>query len=113
MYAITDLNAVLNTSTGLPLIEIYRQGTGSQTAASILLAFFALCFFGCLVANGNIAPLRIYRQLLTSTSNDLIPHNMGCIAGWSTPVLRYLDASSSDLQDAGECHAIIRDIHNC
>jgi choline transport protein len=54
MYSITDLNAVLNTNTGLPLIEIYFQGTGSAPAASIFLALFAFCFFGCLVANGKI-----------------------------------------------------------
>ena len=35
MYAITDLEAVLSTSTGLPLIEIYYQGTGSKAASSI------------------------------------------------------------------------------
>jgi len=51
MYAITDVQAVLNTPTGLPLIEIYRQGTGSDVAASILVALFAFCFFGCLVGN--------------------------------------------------------------
>ena len=87
MYAITDLKAVLNTSTGLPLIEIYFQGTGSQTAASILLAFFAFCFFGCLVANGNVTFVRVYRQLLTSSSNDLIQDHLGCFARWSTPIL--------------------------
>jgi choline transport protein len=52
MFAIGDLSAVLNTATGLPLIEIYYQGTGSRVAASILMALFALCFFGCLVGNG-------------------------------------------------------------
>ena len=53
LYSITDLNAVFNTSSGLPLIEVYYQGTGSKTAASILLALFATCFFGNLVANGE------------------------------------------------------------
>ena len=53
MYAITDLKAVLNSVTGLPLIEIYYQGTGSYAAASTLLALFAFCFFGDLVANGK------------------------------------------------------------
>ena len=53
MYAITDLDAVLGTVTGLPLIEIYHQGTGSYAAASVLLALFAFCFFGDLVANGK------------------------------------------------------------
>lgn len=60
MYSITDLTAVLHTATGLPLIEIFYQGTGSATAASVFLALFAFCFFGCLVGNGiyfHILPL--------------------------------------------------------
>jgi choline transport protein len=53
LYAINDLQAVFTTTAGLPLIEIYYQGTGSRVAASILLAMFAFCFFGNLVANGT------------------------------------------------------------
>ena len=59
MYSISDLAAVFNTSAGLPLIEIYYQGTGSRVAASILLTFFAFCFFGNLVANGRSAILSL------------------------------------------------------
>jgi choline transport protein len=51
MYSITSLPDVLSTPTGLPLLEIYYQGTGSKAGASVLLAMFAFCFFGCLVAN--------------------------------------------------------------
>ncbi|KAJ5581240.1 hypothetical protein N7450_007541 [Penicillium hetheringtonii] len=57
MYAITDVEAVLNTPSGLPLIEIYYQSTQSKSAASILLALFAFCFFGCSVANGTVISL--------------------------------------------------------
>jgi choline transport protein len=53
MYATSDISAVLNTATGLPLFEIYYQGTGSRPAASILMALFAFCFFANLVANGE------------------------------------------------------------
>lgn len=53
MYSITDLQAIFESTSGLPLYEIYYQGTGSKTAASVLLALFAFCFFGCLVANGK------------------------------------------------------------
>lgn len=53
MYAITDVKAVLGTATGLPLLEIYYQGTGSKTAASVLMALFAFCFFSNLIANGE------------------------------------------------------------
>ncbi|CAI7656511.1 unnamed protein product [Penicillium pancosmium] len=51
MYSVHDLTSVLNSVTGLPLIEIYFQGTNSTVAASVLLSIFAFCFFGCLVAN--------------------------------------------------------------
>lgn len=54
LYAINNLDAVFKTSAGLPLIEIYYQGTGSRAAASVLLAMFAFCFFGNLVANGRL-----------------------------------------------------------
>lgn len=50
MYSISSLPDVLSTPTGLPLLEIYSQGTGSKSGASVLLALFAFCFFGCLVA---------------------------------------------------------------
>lgn len=51
IYCIKDLDAVL--SADMPLMEIYYQGTGSHVAASILLAFFAFCMFGCVVAVGE------------------------------------------------------------
>lgn len=55
LYSITDLSAVLHTVTGLPLYEIYYQGTGqSRIAASILMALFAFLFFSNLVANGEL-----------------------------------------------------------
>lgn len=53
IYAITDIDAVLGTVTGLPLIEIYFQATGSRVAASVLLSAFTFCFFGCLVGVGT------------------------------------------------------------
>jgi choline transport protein len=53
MFAIVDVEAVIGTATGLPLIEIYYQGTGSKAGASVLMALFAFCFFGCLVGNGT------------------------------------------------------------
>ena len=64
MYSIVDIDAVFNTATGLPLLEIYYQGTGSKAAASALLALFAFCFFGCLVANGEFQKSRVYSLVL-------------------------------------------------
>jgi choline transport protein len=42
MFAIVDVEAVIGTATGLPLIEIYYQGTGSKAGASVLMALFCL-----------------------------------------------------------------------
>ncbi len=58
MYAITDIDAVLGTITGLPVLEIYYQGTGSKVAASILMALFAFCFYANLIANGLLHATR-------------------------------------------------------
>lgn len=53
MAAITDLPSVLTTPSGLPLIEIYYQGTGSHVGTTILMVLFAVCLFGCAVAIGT------------------------------------------------------------
>ncbi|CAG8240099.1 unnamed protein product [Penicillium salamii] len=60
MYAITDVQAVLDTPSGIPLIEIYYQSTKSKGASSVLLALFAFCFFGCTVANGTTCSRTIW-----------------------------------------------------
>lgn len=52
MAAIVDVDAVIHTATGLPLLQIYYQGTGSRAAATVLMVLFAICFYGCAVANG-------------------------------------------------------------
>lgn len=53
MNAITDMDAVLSAPSGVPLIQIYYQSTGSKAASSVLLALFAFCFFGCTMGNGE------------------------------------------------------------
>lgn len=71
VYAITDVEAVLSTATGLHLIEIYRQGTGSNVAASILTAFFAFCLFGCLVGNATASS----RTLWAVSRDGALPYS--------------------------------------
>ena len=56
LYATPNIDKVLDTVTGLPLLDIYYNGTGSRVAASILMAFFAFLFFSNLVANGKSHP---------------------------------------------------------
>lgn len=53
MAAITDVDAVIQTPTGLPLLEIYYQATRSKAGSTVLMACFAYCFFGCAMANGT------------------------------------------------------------
>ncbi len=67
--SITDITAVLNTVTGLPLLEIYYQGTGSRVGATVLMALFAFCFFGCAVANGQL-DMRWAFPLTHTTANS-------------------------------------------
>ncbi|KAK7223078.1 hypothetical protein V2G26_011081 [Clonostachys chloroleuca] len=50
MYSVTDLDAVLTNTRGLPLFEIYRQGTQSHIGASVLLGIFAFFQFSTLIA---------------------------------------------------------------
>lgn len=92
MYVITDLDAVLNTSTGLPLIELYYQATGSKAASSVLMAAFALCLFaGCTgnvtstsrqmwsASRDNCFPLSRYWSQVSPTFN--MPLNAACLEG--------------------------------
>lgn len=51
MYVITDVGRVVNPPSGIGLIEIYYQATGSEFTTIVLLAAFAVCLFGCAVAN--------------------------------------------------------------
>ncbi|KAG7409212.1 Choline transport protein [Fusarium oxysporum f. sp. rapae] len=71
MYAISDVPAVLNTTTGLPLFEIYYQGTGSRPAASVLMSLFAFCFFANLVANATTSS----RTLWAVSRDGALPYS--------------------------------------
>ncbi|KAJ4138530.1 hypothetical protein NW768_002369 [Fusarium equiseti] len=71
MYAISDVEAVLTTTTGLPLFEIYFQGTGSRSGASVLMALFAFCFFANLVANATTSS----RTLWAVSRDGALPYS--------------------------------------
>ncbi|KAH7245393.1 amino acid/polyamine transporter I [Fusarium tricinctum] len=71
MYATKDISAVLNTTTGLPLFEIYYQGTGSRPVASVLMALFAFCFFANLVANATTSS----RTLWAVSRDGALPYS--------------------------------------
>ncbi|GKU04897.1 amino acid transporter [Fusarium langsethiae] len=71
MYAISDISAVLNTTTGLPLFEIYFQGTGSRSGATVLMTLFAFCFFANLVANATTSS----RTLWAVSRDGALPYS--------------------------------------
>jgi choline transport protein len=71
MASIINVDEVLSTSTGLPLLEIYYQGTGSRAAATVLMSLFAICFYGCAVANGKqYFPYLFLRILIIAKRNN-------------------------------------------
>lgn len=51
MFVITDIDEVVNPPSGFALIEIYHQATGNELSTVLLLAAFAICLFGCAIAN--------------------------------------------------------------
>lgn len=59
LYCITDLDSVLSTPTGFPIIEIFRQATKSTAAATIMdvmmMLIQATCSFCLLAAASRLA----------------------------------------------------------
>ncbi|KAJ5175040.1 uncharacterized protein N7482_000917 [Penicillium canariense] len=66
---ITDIDAIISTRTGLPIIEAYYQATSSKTATVVLMAGFALCLFGAACANITSSS----RQLWSASRNNCFP----------------------------------------
>ncbi|EXJ80647.1 hypothetical protein A1O3_06931 [Capronia epimyces CBS 606.96] len=69
MYVMTDLDAVLNTDTGLPLMELYLQATGSKAATVALMSAFAICMFGAACANITSSS----RQMWAASRDNCFP----------------------------------------
>ncbi|KIW10678.1 hypothetical protein PV08_11642 [Exophiala spinifera] len=68
-FVITDFERVITTPTGLPLIEVYYQATGSKAGTTILMLAFALCFFGCATANITSSS----RQMWSASRDNCFP----------------------------------------
>lgn len=102
LYSITDLSAILST-TRLPLIDIYAAATGSDAAASVLLAFFAFCFFGCLVGVGKLVPSYGRSPSHGENRNDGLPHNLGRFSRWRAALLLSLGQCQSQVHNACQC----------
>ncbi|KIW36219.1 uncharacterized protein PV06_11491 [Exophiala oligosperma] len=118
MASIIDLDAVLNTASGLPLIEVYYQGTGSAVAASILTSFFVFCAFGCLVGNATTASRTLwavsrdgalpYSSLWMRVSNRFkTPVNALCLSGTLVSVYGLIFLGSTTAFSAMVSAAII------
>ncbi|KAK0382929.1 hypothetical protein NLU13_8845 [Sarocladium strictum] len=70
LYSISDIAKVFSGG-GLPLFEIYYQGTGSRAGASVLLALFAFLFFSNLVANATTSS----RTLWAVSRDGALPYS--------------------------------------
>lgn len=69
MYVIKDQAGILDTETGLPLMELYYQATGSKVATVSLMSAFAFCMFACACANITSSS----RQLWAASRDDCYP----------------------------------------
>ncbi|CAI6072493.1 unnamed protein product [Clonostachys chloroleuca] len=69
LYAIKDIDSVLNTATGLPLFEIYLQATESKLAASVLLGVFSMFQFSTLIASTTTGS----RTVWAVSRDDVLP----------------------------------------
>ncbi|KAI0813721.1 amino acid/polyamine transporter I [Xylaria sp. FL0064] len=69
MFVITDVEQVVYPPSGISLLEIYYQATRSKPITLVLLAAFAICLFGCAVA--NIAGSS--RQIWAASRDDCYP----------------------------------------
>ncbi|GJN75776.1 hypothetical protein PLICBS_009882 [Purpureocillium lilacinum] len=100
MYAITDIDAVLGTITGLPVLEIYYQGTGSKVAASILMAgrdrvlperYFSLGKYGAAFNSVSVAWV-VFLDVLYCfpTAMPVTPQNMNYVSVISVGLLLFV-----------------------
>lgn len=60
MFAITDLDAVLNTGTSFPLAEIYHQATGNTAITFVLLLIIILAQIGCVLGTYIVVSMTRY-----------------------------------------------------
>ncbi|KAJ5731596.1 uncharacterized protein N7483_006104 [Penicillium malachiteum] len=84
MNAITNMDAVLNSPSGVPLIEIYYQSTGSKGASSIPLALFAFCFFGCTIPLNGLCLTGTVVSITSYTASSSLAHQPPSLQ-WSVP----------------------------
>ncbi|KAK4494535.1 hypothetical protein PRZ48_013891 [Zasmidium cellare] len=65
LFCIVDVDAVLSTSTGMPISELMLQATGSRAAATILTLMLAVCF-----VNGTLGSITSAGRLLYAMARD-------------------------------------------
>lgn len=83
--SISHIDGVLNGETGFPLLTIYYQATGSKAGATVLLAMFVFCFFGCMVACMTTSS----RTLWAVSRDNALPYSkfwMRVSPTWQMPV---------------------------
>ena len=65
LFCLNDLTAILETATGMPIVEMFLQSTGSRAAATILALMLSICFI-----NGTSASITSASRLLYAMARD-------------------------------------------
>lgn len=60
LYGITDLDAVINSSSSFPLAEVYRQATGSEGATFGLLFIVLLNMLVCNITTITVSSTYLF-----------------------------------------------------
>ncbi|AJR77038.1 choline transporter [Saccharomyces cerevisiae] len=107
-FSIQDLDAVLSSTTGAPILDIYNQALGNKSGAIFLGCLILFTSFGCVIAchtwqarlcwsfaRDNGLPLsRLWSQVNPHTGVPLNAHLMSC--AWITLIgLLYLASSTA------------------
>lgn len=114
LYAISDLTKVLNAG-GVPLFEIYYQGTGSLAGATVLMALFAFLFFSNLIANGeSLGKLFVPSEHKADIcSNHILSYALGRLQRWCPALLQILDESPPSMGSTSKCTPVNRHVRHC
>ncbi|EXJ86859.1 hypothetical protein A1O3_03813 [Capronia epimyces CBS 606.96] len=71
MFVVKDMDEVLHSPSGLPLIQLYYQATDSQAGTVALMVAFTVCFFACAAANVTGSS----RQVWSAARDECFPRS--------------------------------------
>lgn len=65
LFCIGDIDTILGTATGMPIVELIYQSTGNRAAAVVLSIVLAVCFI-----NGTNGGVTTVSRLLYAMARD-------------------------------------------